>query len=209
MATVGKYTGPPPGNPNADIRMIFTERANQQDGLATILKYCQDKVGFTVGSTNTIPVRALLLWEFSNVLKLQIQGYQAGAPAGASAGVVQSIEKITAEGVSIGDDPEVQTLYVPPYPPAYLKFLKELQEGGWSYKSLIVFATKDESNQLSLVIDENHVVRVGSQQGVNAFNTRWIVDRDAMARQADWLVDKLKIKDSLENWNRRITSPGY
>ncbi|KAF9367042.1 hypothetical protein CPB97_006469, partial [Podila verticillata] len=47
-STVGIYNGLP-ADPNAEARKMFTERANQQDGLAAILTYCQNKVGFRVG----------------------------------------------------------------------------------------------------------------------------------------------------------------
>ncbi|KAG0236496.1 hypothetical protein BGW42_003402 [Actinomortierella wolfii] len=206
MATVGTYSGPSPRDPDADIRKIFTERENQQDGLGTILKYCQEKVGFTVGSSNTLPLRAVLVFEFSSILR-----YQPSSRSSASSlsSPTFSIESVVPEGMRIEDDPGLAAKYIPPHLPAYLKFLEDIRKNGYGYSSLIVFSTKDEGNTLSLVIDENHVIRIGSQHGVNAFQNVWIIDRDEMARQADWLVDKLRLKESLEDWNRKITSPGY
>lgn len=44
-ATAGIYLGSPPEDPDAILRKIFADRANQQDGLGTILGYCQHKAG--------------------------------------------------------------------------------------------------------------------------------------------------------------------
>ncbi|KAG0242785.1 hypothetical protein BGW41_003461 [Actinomortierella wolfii] len=205
MTTVGTYSGPRPKDPNADIRKIFTERENQQDGLGTILKYCQVKAGFTVGSSNTWPLRAVLLHEFSTILR-----HQPSSKSSASSllSPTFSIECVVPEGVRIEDDPRM-VKYIPTPPPEYFKFWEDVQRNGYGYNSLIEFLTKDEGNTLSLVIDENHVIHVGSNYSVSAFQNVWIIDRDEMARQADWLVDKLKLKESLEDWNRKITSPGY
>ncbi|KAF9973798.1 hypothetical protein BGZ73_002958 [Actinomortierella ambigua] len=205
MTTVGVYSGPPPSDTNAAFLKVFTDPANQQDGLASILKYAQEKVGFTVGSTNTIGIRLVLTWEFSNIFLPHWDGILQKA----SGEKGPSLERITPEGVRLHEDHTIQSMYIPPSLPAYLQFLKDLTEGSWTYKSLVVFSTKDEGGQLSLTIDENHVVCIGSQQSVNQFSNRYIVDRDAMVKNAQWLVDKLKFKDSLDEWNRRITSPGY
>ncbi|KAI9241292.1 MAG: hypothetical protein BYD32DRAFT_458097 [Podila humilis] len=66
-STVGIYNGLP-ADPNAKARKMFTERENQQDGLAAILTYCQNKVGFRVGSTDTIPFRQVLKDEFPDII---------------------------------------------------------------------------------------------------------------------------------------------
>lgn len=43
--TAGIYLGSPPKDPDAALRKIFADRANQQDGLGTILAYCQHESG--------------------------------------------------------------------------------------------------------------------------------------------------------------------
>ncbi|KAF9316137.1 hypothetical protein BG006_003649, partial [Podila minutissima] len=48
-----------PADPNAEAYKMFTEWANQKDGLAMILKYCQTKSGFIVGSNNPVPFAGL------------------------------------------------------------------------------------------------------------------------------------------------------
>jgi hypothetical protein len=60
-----------PAYPKRQSPKTFTERANQQDGLAAIITYCQNKVGFRVGSTDTIPFRQVLKDEFSGIVVYQ------------------------------------------------------------------------------------------------------------------------------------------
>ncbi|KAF9367087.1 hypothetical protein CPC16_007007, partial [Podila verticillata] len=68
--TVGIYNGLP-ADPNAEARKMFTERENQQDGLASILMYFQNKVGFRIGTIDTIPFRQVLKDEFSDIVEYQ------------------------------------------------------------------------------------------------------------------------------------------
>ncbi|KAF8924845.1 hypothetical protein BGZ52_007672, partial [Haplosporangium bisporale] len=42
-----------------------------------------------------------------------------------------------------------------------------------------------------------------------AIRNFWIVNRDEMARQADKLMDTLKLRESIGNWARNITSDGF
>ncbi|KAF9306076.1 hypothetical protein BG003_001114 [Podila horticola] len=191
-STVGIYAGLP-ADPNAEARKMFTERANQQDGLAMILKYCQTKSGFTVGSNNTISFRQVLKDEFSGIVEYQ-----------------QNVSSSRLDKTLSGDMlPTAEDLG--PYFPfeyilkIYIIILMEATGGG---TSLIQFIIRDEG-QLSLEVSEAFVMGINGGSSVVAFRNYWIVNRDEMARRADELMDKLKLRESIGNWAKNITSPRF
>ncbi|KAG0236494.1 hypothetical protein BGW42_003400 [Actinomortierella wolfii] len=196
MHTVGIYSGPSPADRNAELRKLFTVRENQQDGLGSILRYCQTKSGFTVGSSDTTAFQKVLTSEFSSILiPLPSRSSQLELTK-PSTGI---IALPTAEELR----PYFQNSMILEI---YIALLMAM---GYSYKSIVQFVTKMDSEQLSFDIDESHVFRRDSDTYTLAKRNSWIVNRDEMARQADWLVNKLGLKDSLDDWNQRITSSEF
>ncbi|KAF9987878.1 hypothetical protein BGZ79_005165 [Entomortierella chlamydospora] len=168
-AAVGIYSGLP-ADPNADARKVFTERVNQQDDLAAILTYCQSKVGFYVGSTDTIPFRQFLKGSMMPM----------------------------AEDLG------------PHFPYEYILkiYIAALMETIGSHMALIQFIIRAE-NQLSLEVSETFTIRTDTPVSVVAFRNFWIVNRDEMARRADELMDRLKLRESIGDRAKKITSDGW
>ncbi|KAI9241278.1 MAG: hypothetical protein BYD32DRAFT_458080 [Podila humilis] len=175
-ATVGIYNGLP-ADQDADARKMFTERENQQDGLAAILTYCQNKSGFRVNSTDTIPFRQVLKAEFS--------------------GIVEGLMP-TAEDLG------------PFFPEEYIwrLYIAMLMASPGSNTTLIQFIVRAD-NQLTLEVSETFTNRTDSTLTIVAIRNFWIVNRDEMARRADDLMDTLKLRESIGNWARNITSDGF
>ncbi|KAG0014333.1 hypothetical protein BGZ81_000523 [Podila clonocystis] len=191
-ATVGIYSGLP-ADPNAEARKMFTDRTNQQDGLAAILTYCQNKAGFRVGSTNTIPFRQVLKDEFSGIVE-----YQQNLPS-------NRLEKSLPGGMM----PTAEDLG-PYFPYEYIMkiYIAMLMTMTGSHMTLIQFIVRAE-NELSLEVSETFTIRTDTSTSVVAFRNFWIVNRDEMARQADVLMDRLKLRESIGNWAKKITSDGW
>ena len=191
-ATVGIYSGSP-ADQNAEARKMFTERSNQQDGLAAILTYCQNKVGFRVNSTDTIPFRQVLKDEFSGIVvyeqSLASNRLEKSLPGGMMP---------TAEDLG----PYFSYEYV-------LKiYIAMLMMMTGSHMSLIQFIVRAD-NQLTLEVSETFTIRTDTSTTVVAFRNFWIVNRDEMARRADELMEKLKLRESIGEWAKKITSDGW
>ncbi|KFH72841.1 hypothetical protein MVEG_00066 [Podila verticillata NRRL 6337] len=191
-STVGIYNGLP-ADPNAEARKMFTERENQQDGLAAILTYCQNKGGFRVGSTDTIPFRQVLKDEFSDIVE-----YQQNMPS-------SRLEKSLPGGLM----PTAEDLG-PFFPEEYVwrLYIAILMAIASGHTTLIQFIVRAD-NQLTLEVSETYTIRTDSSMNVMAFRNSWIVNRDEMARRADELMDRLKFRESIDNWARKITSDGF
>ncbi|KAF9369748.1 hypothetical protein CPB97_003323 [Podila verticillata] len=191
-ATVGIYNGLP-ADPNAEARKMFTERENQQDGLAAILTYCQNKSGFRVDSTDTIPFRQVLKDEFSGIVE-----FQQNVPS-------SRLEKSLPGGML----PRAEDLG-PFFPEEYVwrLYIAMLMASPGSNTSLIQFIVRAD-NQLTLEVSETFTNHQESSMTVVAIRNFWIVNRDEMARRADELMDRLKLRESIGNWARKITSDGF
>ncbi|KAI9241290.1 MAG: hypothetical protein BYD32DRAFT_458094 [Podila humilis] len=191
-ATVGIYNGLP-ADQDADARKMFTERENQQDGLAAILTYCQNKSGFRVNSTDTIPFRQILKAEFSDIVE-----YQQNIPS-------SRLEKSLPGGLM----PTAEDLG-PFFPEEYVwrLYIAMLMASPGSNTALIQFIVRAD-NQLTLEVSETFTNRTDSTWTIVAIRNFWIVNRDEMARQADKLMDTLKLRESIGNWARNITSDGF
>lgn len=188
--TAGIYLGAPPKDPNADIRKIFTERENQQDGLGTILSFCQKEAGFVVGSTDVEGFRQQLQ-KFPPVLWLQDSSVMMPMQDNKDA-VIRAIQAF-AEGVP--DKSQLQ------------KFASQIRDG--VNTSFAQFCIQQSGDYLALFLTKATVQ--GNYQfmiGVCAYDI-WVVNRDEMARRADELVDRLKLKDGLDDWVKKVSSPGY
>ncbi|KAF9368520.1 hypothetical protein CPB97_004523 [Podila verticillata] len=92
-STVGIYSGLP-ADQDTETRKMFTERANQQDGLAAILTCCQNKVGFRVGGTDTIPFRQVLNVEFSDIVEYQQSPSSSRLEKSLSGGMMPTAEDL-------------------------------------------------------------------------------------------------------------------
>ncbi|KAG0016333.1 hypothetical protein BGZ82_001124 [Podila clonocystis] len=191
-ATVGIYSGLP-ADPNAEARKMFTDRANQQDGLAAILTYCQNKVGFHVGSTDTIPFRQVLKDEFSGIVEYQQNLTSSRLKKSLPGGMMPTAEDLGP--------------YFP-YEYIFKIYIAMLMVMTGSHMTPIQFIVRAD-NKLSLEVSETFTIRTDTSTSVVAFRNFWIVKRDEMARQADELMDGLKFRVSIGNWARKITSVGW
>ncbi|KAG9071506.1 hypothetical protein KI688_005718 [Linnemannia hyalina] len=188
--TAGIYLGTPPADPNAEIRKIFTERENQQDGLGTILSYCQKEAGFTIGSTDTEGFRQQLR-TFGPVLWLQDSSIMMPMQDNKDA----VIAAILTFADRVPDKSQCR------------KFASEIVDN--MTKSFVQFCVQQDGDYLALFLTK--VTVQGNSQnmiGVCAYDI-WAVNRGEMASRADELVDKLKLKDGLGEWVKKVSSPGY
>ncbi|KAF9144907.1 hypothetical protein BG015_012062 [Linnemannia schmuckeri] len=188
--TAGIYLGPPPKDPNAEIRKIFTERENQQDGLGTILSFCQKEAGFTVGDTDTEGFRQQLR-TFDPVLWIQDSSVMMPMQDNKDA----VIAAIQAFAERVPDKSQCQ------------KFASQIRDNMTS--SFVQFCIQQDGDYLALFLTK--VTVQGNFQnmiGVCAYDI-WAVNRGEMASRADELVARLKLKDGLEDWVKKVSSPGY
>jgi hypothetical protein len=188
--TAGIYLGTSPEDPNAEIRKIFTERENQQDGLGTILSFCQKEAGFSVGDTDTEGFRQQLrtfgpvLWLQDSSIMMPMQGNKDA--------VVATIREFAKR---VPDKSQ------------YEKFASEVTDN--VNASFVQFCIQQDGDYLALFLTKATVQ--GNFQfmiGVCAYDI-WVVNRGEMASRADELVARLQLKDGLENWVQKISSPGY
>ncbi|KAG0210349.1 hypothetical protein BGX28_009401 [Mortierella sp. GBA30] len=186
--TVGVYLGSPVDDRNAELRKVFSERENHPDGLGTILSYCQQESGFTVGSSD-LTVFNQKLWEFKGVLEDIV--YKTASPVvGHKDHVVQQVND-----------------FLEPFPDKTKlgAFIAGLQRGSY-YSTLVDFCIELRGETLRLYIFK--VVMYGKCP-VENWLWIWEVNREEMIRRADELVVKTRLKERIEDWTRDITSDGY
>ncbi|KAI9241293.1 MAG: hypothetical protein BYD32DRAFT_78259 [Podila humilis] len=149
--------------------------------------------GFRVNSTNTIPFRWVLKEEFSDIVE-----FQQGLPS-------DRLQMSLPGGVM----PTAEDLG-PFFPFELVKryYILMLMAATGGHTSLIQFIVRAD-NQLTLEVSETFSIGAGSSTSFTAFRYFWIVNRDEMARQADKLMDRLKLRESIGNWARKITSDGF
>lgn len=188
--TAGIYLGAPPKDPSAEIRKIFTERENQQDGLGTILSYCQKEAGFTVGSTDVEGFRQQLR-TFEPILWVQDQSVMMPMQSNKDA-VIAAIKTFAQR---VPDKSQCE------------KFASQIRDG--VNASFVQFCIQQDGDYLALFLTKATVQ--GNYQfmiGVCAYDI-WVVNRTEMENRADQLVDRLKLKDGLEDWVKKVSTPGY
>ncbi|KAF9275375.1 hypothetical protein BGZ88_002366 [Linnemannia elongata] len=174
--TAGIYLGTPPEDPNADIRKIFTERENQQDGLGTILSFCQREAGFTVGSTDTEGFRQQLR-TFDPIY----------GP--------KTLPAIQAFAERVPDKSQFQ------------KFASQIRDN--INAGFVQFCIQQDGDYLALFLTKATVMsNFQNMIGVCAYDI-YVVNRGLMASRADELVTRLKLKDGLGEWVKKVSSPGY
>ncbi|KAG0067168.1 hypothetical protein BGZ89_006399 [Linnemannia elongata] len=188
--TAGIYLGTPPEDPNADIRKIFTERENQQDGLGTILSFCQREAGFTVGSTDTEGFRQQLrtfdpiLWTQDSSVMMPMQDNKDAV-----------IRAIQAFAERVPDKSQFQ------------KFASQIRDN--INASFVQFCIQQDGDYLALFLTKATVMsNFQNMIGVCAYDI-YVVNRGLMASRADELVTRLKLKDGLGEWVKKVSSPGY
>ncbi|KAF9995355.1 hypothetical protein BGZ80_007539 [Entomortierella chlamydospora] len=98
----------------------------------------------------------------------------------------------------------------PHFPYEYILkiYIAALMETIGSHMALIQFIIRAE-NQLSLEVSETFTIRTDTPVSVVAFRNFWIVNRDEMARRADELMDRLKLRESIGDRAKKITSDGW
>ncbi|KAF9970181.1 hypothetical protein BGZ73_007197 [Actinomortierella ambigua] len=188
--TAGVYVGLPPQDPQAALRKVFTDRENQQDGLSTILGYCQRKAGFTIGSTDIDGFRKQLA-SFDPVLWVQDSSVMMPMTDTKDA-VVRTIETF---------------LQRVPDKSKFAKFVSRIQEN--TNSALVNFCIQKDGDYLALFLSK--ITLAGNSQnmiGVCAYDI-WAVNRNEMASRADELVARVDKKDSIDDWINGISSPGY
>ncbi|GJJ73887.1 hypothetical protein EMPS_06245 [Entomortierella parvispora] len=191
---VGEYAS----DPNSELRKIFSVRENQQDGLATILKYCQDKSRFKPGDVDTTAFKEVLQSEFSDVVTEDLKPTKF---------IKYQQNRVGSEG---GVDDLVQHL---PDNTRLKKFLASRPSVGNYDWSMAQFITEVEGDYLSLYVVELRVFgrhdSGGSHSGEKIRYGCRSVDRDEMTRRADDLVAKLREKERLVDWAKGMSSVGY
>ncbi|GJJ71076.1 hypothetical protein EMPS_03426 [Entomortierella parvispora] len=196
--TIGSYSGPSAEDPDAAMRELFTVPGNQQDGLSSILRYVQTKAGFTVGSTDTSLFHKILQDEFSDIV-IYYPDRSTKNETRLAKGEQDEMIKNNASSQKVPDvlpvDKALQT-----------KSLGDIQ--GVLTKSTIQFLNRMDGRDITLDVDEEHRIDTGFMEVVATGNSFYALNRSRMAERADWLVDKV-IRDSLEEWCRRITSQGH
>ncbi|KAF9097182.1 hypothetical protein BGX29_008180 [Mortierella sp. GBA35] len=184
--TAGSYLGSRAIDPNAEIRKIFSEPGNHQDGLGTILKYCQEQSGFTVGSSDVTSF-IQQLQGFSGVVHSKTMiGTQ---PMGAQAQVVEKVKEF---------------LDVLPDKTKIDKFNLSLH-GNFS-STLVHFCIDLQGDSLYLYITKLIMQGVFDYVlSVCSFEV-WEVNRQEMTRRADELATKTKLKNRIDEWTKQISS---
>ncbi|KAF9904655.1 hypothetical protein EC991_002529 [Linnemannia zychae] len=188
--TAGIYLGSPPEDPDAALRKIFVNRENQQDGLGSILGFCQHEAGFVIGDTDTEGFRRQLS-SFEPVLWLQDSSVMMPMQDTKDA-VIRTVEDFLDR---VPDKSKFAT------------FVSRIQENTTSI--LIHFCIQQDGNYLALFLSK--ITIMGNSQsmiGVCAYDI-WAVNRDEMANRADELVARINKKDSIDDWVNGICSPGY
>ncbi|KAF9097022.1 hypothetical protein BGX23_009940 [Mortierella sp. AD031] len=187
--TAGSYVGPPTKDSDAIIRKIFSEQENQQDGLGTILSFCQKASGYTVGSPDITGFMDQLLQFRGIVDRKDTTGIN---PSGPKDQVLQQISDF------------LQPL---PDKSKFDKFVGTLH-GNFS-SNLVHFCIDLQGESLRLYIPKILMQAIGPVVlSICSFET-WEVNRDEMTRRADELVEKTKIKESIDVWTKDITSSGF
>ncbi|KAG0242803.1 hypothetical protein BGW41_003479 [Actinomortierella wolfii] len=192
--SAGFHVGRFAEDPYAALRQVFEVRENQQDGLGSILKYCQDKCGFMPGNTDPNPLLDSLQSDFGNVFKswpdpTTFMNYIDHLPGPPS--TIDMVEHL----------PDNSRL---------LRFLNSLPTYGKYDRSIVQFISEVQGDYLSL-----YMVKISIQHddgkprsdsvGVAALS----VDRDAMARNAEDLTEKIQEKERIDDWGKGISSEGY
>ncbi|GJJ73888.1 hypothetical protein EMPS_06246 [Entomortierella parvispora] len=190
--SAGFHVGPFAYDPHAELRKVFEERDNQQDGLGSILKYCQDKCGFRPGNTDTKQFRDVLDAEFSNVVTKTFNP--------------TTFVKYITDGGSTSSHSLVEHL---PDNSKLIRFLDSRPSSGNYNRAIAQFITEVEGDFLSMYVIELAMSQTDRGNSESICIEYRSVDRDEMARSAEDLVVKLREKERLEEWARGISSPGY
>ncbi|KAF9097181.1 hypothetical protein BGX29_008179 [Mortierella sp. GBA35] len=188
--TAGSYLGPKAVDPNAELRKIFSEWGNHQDGLGTILSYCQTASGYTVGSWDTNGF-IQKLQEFSGVVNPKSFG-------------VASPTDLQGHLVFEGTE---QLLELIPDKSKVEKFNMSLK--GTSVWTLVQFCIELRGESLQLYIAKVREETTPTSWSKTSCLYGWEVDRQEMIRRADELVAKTSLKDRIDDWTRNITSDGW
>ncbi|KAG0242784.1 hypothetical protein BGW41_003460 [Actinomortierella wolfii] len=200
-STIGTYRGPAPQDPNAELRKLFTVRENQQDGLASILNYAQKKVGFLVGGTDTEAFRKVLHDEFPDILIYKPADYAKEKPT------IKRNEHAAPVAGNTLPVPQSILDHLPRDTAEEKEILEKVQSSPYNslVRSVIEFITFMDSRDLTLDIKEQYTINVNGFYVEGNRQNAYEVNRIRMAERADWLVDHLGLKDSMEEWCRRIT----
>jgi len=190
--SAGFHVGRLASDPNAELRKVFEEHANQQDGLGSILKYCQDKSGFMPGHIDTTRFMEVLDTEFSNVVT------KRETPT--------TFVMYVTDGGPTGSRDLVDHL---PDNSRLVRFLDTRPSTGTYNRAIAQFITEVEGDFLSLYVIELAMYRTNNSSGESVRLQYRSVDRDEMARRAEELVVKLREKERLEEWARGMSSAGY
>jgi len=192
--TAGYHVGLKADDSDAQLRKVFTDRANQQDGLATILKYCQDKSGYWPGNTDPSGFLGVLEAEFSNVVTIKVNPTTFMKYLGRPGDGMPSIDDLVIHL------PENTKL---------VRFLRNTPLFGSYNRSIIQLFTELEGDYLSFYTVQISKYRDDDETDESVSLTYHSVDRDEMARRADELVKKLRVKERLDDWANGISSDGY
>ncbi|KAG0378737.1 hypothetical protein BGX24_002969 [Mortierella sp. AD032] len=188
--TAGIYLGSPPEDPAAALRKTFANRENQQDGLGSILGFCQREAGFMIGSTDTEGFRKQLS-SFDPVLWVQDSSVMMPMQDNKDA-VIRTVEAFLER---VPDKSKFAT------------FVSRIQENTTSI--LVNFSIQQDGDYLALFLSK--ITIMGNSQsmiGVCGYDI-WAVNRSEMANRADELVARVYKKDSIDDWINGICSPGY
>ncbi|KAG0242802.1 hypothetical protein BGW41_003478 [Actinomortierella wolfii] len=190
--SAGFHVGNLADDPDAALRQVFEVRENQQDGLGTILKYCQDKSGYIPGNIDPSGLTQVLNNEFYFVLK------QEPDPTSFVQFMNNSTPPWTVRDM-IDHLPENTRL---------LQFMNNLPSGNYD-RSIIQFITEVENGFLSLYIVVVAMQRSNDEAKSKVAVWSYFIDRDGMANRADDLVAMLREKERIEDWAKGISSEGY
>ncbi|KAF9118630.1 hypothetical protein BGW39_001006, partial [Mortierella sp. 14UC] len=166
--TAGIYLGSPPKDPDAALREIFANRDNQQDGLGSILGFCQHEAGFMIGNTDTEGFRKQLasfgpvLWAQDSSVMMPMQDTKDA--------VIHTVQTFLER---VPDKSKFAT------------FVSRIQENTTSV--LVNFCIQQDGDYLALFISK--ITIMGNSQnmiGVCAYDI-WVVNRNEMANRADEL----------------------
>lgn len=177
---------------DAQLRRAFTERANQQDGLATILKYCQDQSGFRRGNVDPSGFLRVIEAEFPNVVTIKQSPTKFMNYIGRTG--MPSINDL------VDHMPDNSRL---------LRFLRNIPEYGYYNRSILQLFTELERDYLSVYTIQITKYQDSDETDDMVSLTYHSVDRDEMARRADELVQKLRVKERLDDWANGISSDEY
>ncbi|KAF9097003.1 hypothetical protein BGX23_010046 [Mortierella sp. AD031] len=189
--TAGSYLGSQADDPNAELRKIFSEWGNQQDGLGTILNYCQTESGFTVGSSDTTGFIEKIQ-EFSGVVDRKSSSMLSPGAIGSMPSVVVQVMEFLDP---LPDKSKIEKFN--------LSLFNDVDT------SLVHFCIHLEGNSLLLYIPEVRMIGSAWFMTAGASFEIWEINRYEMSKRADELVVKCRLKNRIDDWTKQISSDGY